>query len=60
MSNSDGRLIQVSWESLGLNPGATCRVRDLWAHADVGEFGVGYEHRVDSHDVALLRVVPTE
>jgi len=46
---------QVSWESFGLVPGQAHRVRDLRAQDDASEFSVGYETRVDSHDVALLR-----
>jgi hypothetical protein len=46
----------VSWDSLGLDPGAECLVRGVWAGEDAGVFEVGYETRVDSHDVALLVV----
>lgn len=58
MSDVDGRLIQVSWESLGLEPEREHVVRDLWAHDDHGAYTVGFETRVDTHDVALIRVSP--
>lgn len=58
LSDADSRLIQVSWEALGLAPGAACTVRDLWAGEDAGRHTIAYETRVDSHDVALLRITP--
>ena len=56
LSDADGRLIEVSWESLGLQPSQRCVVRDLWQHQDAGETTVSFSARVDSHDVALLQV----
>jgi alpha-galactosidase len=53
-----GRQIGVAWESIGLHDRRPCLVRDLWAHADVGIHRGGYTARVDSHDVALLRITP--
>ena len=59
LSGVVGRLVEVSWESLGIDPAQRCVVRDLWAHEDAGEFAVSYATRVDSHDVALLRATPS-
>jgi len=53
-----GRLVSVAWESLGLHDRRPCLVRDLWAHEEVGVFTGGFTARVDSHDVALVRIIP--
>lgn len=58
LSDANDRLIEVSWESLGIEPERACVVRDLWQHEYAGEFTVSYSTRVASHDVALLRVIP--
>ncbi len=59
LGSSDDRLIQVSWESIGLPPDQPCLVRDLWAHDDVGVLTNAAEARVAAHDVAMLRITPT-
>lgn len=54
------RRITVAWESLGLHDRRPCRVRDLWAHADLGVFTGSFDARVDSHDVMLVRITPVQ
>lgn len=46
---------RVSWEELGLAPG-TARVRDLWKHADLGEFSEGFEVEVGPIAAVMIRV----
>ncbi|MCX7681833.1 MAG: hypothetical protein N2508_07710 [Anaerolineae bacterium] len=58
LGNMSGRLIGVAWESLGLDDRRPCLVRDLWAHEDIGVFTGDFTARVDSHDVALVRITP--
>lgn len=58
LSDADGRLIQVGWDTLGIHPQQSCLVRDLWAGEDVGTFQVGFDARIDSHDVSLVRITP--
>jgi alpha-galactosidase len=48
--------ITVTWQSLGLT-GTTAAVRDLWAHADLGNIEAQYTANVPSHGVVVLRVV---
>ena len=50
--------IPLGWETLGLHPQRSCRVRDLWARSDLGRFRGTLALPVDSHDVALLRLSP--
>jgi len=38
--------------------GDSARVRDLWAHADLGTFGRQYSATVAAHGVLMLRVTP--
>ena len=62
---SDRELAQyVRWAQIGLPPGPA-RVRDLWAHADMGthtDTGKHYDERfevkVPSHGVVLVRIWP--
>lgn len=41
--------------------GATTKlqVRDLWTHADVGAFVGSYNHTVEPHGTAMLKLMPT-
>lgn len=58
MGERQGRRIVAPWESLGLPAERPCRVRDLWAHEDLGVHAGSFNVRVDSHDVAFLRLTP--
>jgi alpha-galactosidase len=46
--------IKVSWEELGLDPGARYRVRDLWDRKGLGAFANEFSVIVGSHDVKML------
>jgi alpha-galactosidase len=59
LGDRPARRIVAPWESLGLHPERPCRVRDLWNHEDLGVFTGSFTARVDSHDVALLRLQPS-
>jgi alpha-galactosidase len=51
--------ISVKWEELGLKPGKA-KLRDLWAHEDMGEFIDGYETLVQPESVKMLIIEGTE
>ena len=42
------------WQILGIN--GKHKVRDLWAHANMGKFSDGYSAEVPAHGVVLLRI----
>jgi len=46
--------VRAVWELLGFE--GKHKVRDLWAHADLGSFRDSYSTNVAAHGVALLRV----
>ncbi len=46
--------VRAVWELLGLQ--GKHKVRDLWAHADLGSFRDSYARDVAAHSVVLLRV----
>jgi alpha-galactosidase len=48
--------ITVRWEDIGLFPGGSATVRDLWAKKDLGAFTGKFETKVGPHDVAMLRI----
>jgi len=52
------RIATVAWESIGLHDRRPCRVRDLWQGEELGVFTGEFTARVDSHDVALVRITP--
>jgi alpha-galactosidase len=47
--------VGVLWKDLGLKEGKM-KIRDLWAHRDLGIFDGGYTVSVPSHGVVLLKV----
>ncbi|MCE5300097.1 MAG: alpha-galactosidase [Spirochaetia bacterium] len=47
--------VAVEWKDLGFG-GEKMKVRDLWAHRDLGVFDVGYGTGLPSHGAALVRV----
>lgn len=59
LGERDGRRIAVAWETLGLHDRRPCKVRDLWAHEDLGTHTGSFVARVDRHDVMMLRLTPT-
>jgi alpha-galactosidase len=46
--------IRVEWKDLGLT--GPCRVRDLWAHKDLGQFEGGQSFAIPAHGAGLYRV----
>jgi alpha-galactosidase len=48
--------ISVDWSQLGYAPAARKRLRDLWAHRNLGLVAGKYAATVASHDVVMLRV----
>ncbi len=48
--------ISVNWSAFGLQPNETAAVRDLWAHADLGEFTGTFSANVPSHGVIMVIV----
>jgi alpha-galactosidase len=50
--------MEVEWKDIGIFPGASAVVRDLWARKDVATTTTSYKVRVGGHDVAFLRVTP--
>jgi alpha-galactosidase len=50
--------VSVSWEEIGYPNHLTAKVRDLWAHKDVGTFTGSYSAKVPSHAVVMVKVTP--
>jgi alpha-galactosidase len=48
----------IAWEQLGISSSADCKVRDLWAHTDLGKFKGSYSAQVPSHGVFMVIVQP--
>ena len=48
----------ISWADVGLAPGRAAKLRDLWAHADLGQATDWYNVTVQPHDVIMLRATP--
>lgn len=49
--------VLARWSDLGLNGAA--RVRDLWAHADLGQFADQFSAEVPSHGVVMIKIEPS-
>ncbi len=52
---AESAAVEVRWADLGLSE-TRMKVRDLWAHRDLGVFDRGYLVSVPSHGVVLLKV----
>jgi alpha-galactosidase len=50
--------ISVTWEQIAYPNHLSAKVRDLWAHKDVGAFTGGYSTKVAPHSVIMLKVLP--
>ena len=48
----------VTWELLGWNPSVRASLRDLWAHADLGNFTGVFSSPVQPHSVVMIRATP--
>jgi alpha-galactosidase len=53
---SEAAAIDVAWDRLGLAPGMSVAVHDLWTHKDLGLFKDRLEFTVPPHDVVMVRV----
>jgi alpha-galactosidase len=51
--------ITMKWSDLSLIPSVSASLRDLWAHAELGLFTSSFTAFVDSHDVKMVRVIPS-
>jgi alpha-galactosidase len=50
--------IKVAWEQLAYPNHLSAKVRDLWAHKDLGSFTDGYSSKVAPHSVVMVKVLP--
>ena len=50
-------VVSVSWHAIGIHGAA--RVRDLWAHSDLGTFAGRFGATVPAHGVVMVRISPT-
>jgi alpha-galactosidase len=50
--------VAVSWELLGYPNHLPAKVRDLWAHKDVGSFTGSYSANVPPHSVVMVTIAP--
>jgi alpha-galactosidase len=48
--------VQFTWEEIGLNPGQTASIRDLWAHTELGAHTESFTIEVNSHGCAMLKL----
>jgi alpha-galactosidase len=50
--------VSVSWEEIAYPNHLSAKVRDLWAHKDLGSFTGKYSAKVTSHSVVMVKVTP--
>jgi alpha-galactosidase len=50
--------ITASWRAVGIAGDKPARVRDLWAHADLGTFTRRFSAPIPAHGVVMVRVTP--
>jgi len=53
---SSNATITANWKDIGVSPKATCSVRDLWQHKNIGVYQKSYSAEVESHGVAFLNL----
>jgi hypothetical protein len=53
-NEASAQTMSVNWADIGLS--GSQKVRDLWAHVDVGEFADSYSISVPSHGVFAMKV----
>jgi len=52
--------ITVKWSDIGFSADRPAKVRDLWAHQDLGVFTGNYTSpKIDSHSVMMLNITLT-
>ncbi len=53
--------ITVNWSDIGFSVDHSAKVRDLWAHQDLGVFTGNYTSpKIDAHAVMMLKITPTQ
>jgi alpha-galactosidase len=55
---SEAGEVYTTWEDIGLAPGTSAALRDLWTGKDLGTFEKRFEVKVGAHDVLMMRVTP--
>jgi len=50
--------VKVTWEDIGYPAHLSARVRDLWAHRDLGASTGSFSARVASHSVVMVKIAP--
>ena len=50
--------VSVSWTDIGYPPHLTAKVRDLWAHKDLGNLSEKFSAAVPSHGVVMVTIKP--
>ena len=50
--------ISVSWDQIGYPNHIPAKVRDLWAHKDLGSFTGNYSAKVPPHSVVMVKITP--
>jgi alpha-galactosidase len=50
--------ITANWKDIGISPGISCKIRDLWQQKDIGIYVDSFTGQVPSHGVQLLKLNP--
>jgi alpha-galactosidase len=50
--------VSVSWEEIAYTGHLPAKVRDLWAHKDLGKFTGSYSANVAPHSVVMIKITP--
>jgi alpha-galactosidase len=50
--------VSVSWEEIAYPGHLSAKVRDLWAHKDLGSFTGSFKASVDPHSVVMIKITP--
>jgi alpha-galactosidase len=50
--------VSVSWEEIAYTGHLPAKVRDLWAHKDLGKFTGSYSANVAPHSVVMVKITP--
>jgi alpha-galactosidase len=50
--------ISVTWEEIGYPAHLIAKVRDLWAHKELGSFAGSCAAKAPSHAVVMMKITP--
>ena len=53
-----GKEMTVSWKETGFDPNKSLKVRDLWAHKEMGKIKGSFTTQVPSHGVVMIKITP--